>query len=172
MCEESVDDNGKSFKSIVSAIFSKYTPIKYVSIKPPWWSTKVLFFTIYIYIYIYIRRYTNSEADYAGYALKRNQVKHITSAKVQHNKLQYKTSLQNLKHCMDIYKIKAKLKPLSTGQLEKPDGSLTDGENEVAEILNDFFNQFSLEKIRLLSPSFYLKLDAHWMKFSYITEIE
>ena len=77
--------------SVILAISSEYTPKvnkKCVSNKPPWWSTQISkavrdkqhLFSQY--------KYTRSVADYASYAIKRNQVKSmISSAKARHDKI-------------------------------------------------------------------------------------
>ena len=89
-------------------------------------------------------RFTRSEADYASYALKRNQVKSlITTAKVQHDKLLIQNLTSNPKALYGYVRDKSKVKTF-IDQLEKPDGSLTDNESKVVGVLNDFFQSAGL----------------------------
>ena len=99
-------------------------------------------------------RFTRSEADYASYALKRNQVKSlITSAKVQHDKLLIQNLTSNPKALYGYVRDKSKVKT-SIGQLEKPDGLLTDGENEAVGVLNNFFQSVFTREDPFSVPKF------------------
>ena len=157
LCEESVDDNWKSFKSIVSAISSKYTPKvtkKCIYNKPRWWSTQISK-AVKEKQHLFLQyRFTRSEADYASYALKRNQVKSlITSAKVQHDKLLIQNLTSNPKALYGYVRDKSKVKT-SIGQLQKPDGLLTDGENEAVGVLNNFFQSVFTREDPFSVPKF------------------
>ena len=106
---------------------------------PPWWSknlskaikAKQLSFTKY--------KHSKSRSDYATYAVKHNDVK----CKIRSARNSYKQSLldnlhSNPKTLYSYIKSKQKIRP-SIGPLEKSDGSLTADDQEVAEILNQFF---------------------------------
>ena len=60
---------------------------------------------------------------------------------------------------MDTYGIKIKIIKTSIGQLEKSDGSLTNGEKEVVKVLNDFFQSVFTREDPI--PGFHLELAAH-----------
>ena len=166
--EQSIDANWNTFKSVVLAISSKYIPKvnkKCVSNKPPLWSTQISkavrdkqhLFSQY--------KYTRSVADYASCAVKRNQVKSmISSAKARHDKILIQNLTTNPKALYGYVRDKNKVKT-SIGQLEKLDGSLTNGEKEVVEVLNDFFQSVFTKEDPSSIPGFHLELVAQWMRF-------
>ena len=171
--KQSIDANWNTFKSVILAISSKYTPKvnkKCVSNKPPWWSTQISkavrdkqhLFSQY--------KYTHSVADYASYAVKRNQVKSISSAKTRHDKILIQNLTTNPKALYGYVRDKNKVKT-SIGQLEKLDGSLTNGEKKVVEVLNDFFQSVFTKEDPSSIPGFSSRVGCTLDEI-YITEME
>ena len=111
------------------------------------------------------------DADYASNVLKRNQVKSmITSAKAQYDEILIQNFTSNPKALYGYIRDKNKVKT-SIGQLEKPDGTLTDGDNEVVEVLSDFFQSVFTRE----DPSFVPKVTPKvgcTLNEIYITESE
>ena len=172
--EQSINANWNTFKSVILAISGKYTPkVKKISVsnKPTWWSTQISkavrdkqhLFSQY--------KYTRSVADYASYAVKRNQVKSMTSsAKARHDKILIQNLTTNPKALYGYVWDKNKVKT-SIGQLEKLDGSLTNGENEVVEVLNDFFQSVFTKEDPSSIPGFSSRVGCTLDEI-HITEME
>ena len=119
---------------------------KHVSNKPPWWSTQISK-AVKEKQHLYSQyKYTCFDADYASYASKRNQVKSmITSAKAQYDEFLKQNFTSNPKALYGYIRDKSKVKA-SIGQLVKPDGSVTDGDHEVVEVLNNFFQSVFIQE--------------------------
>ena len=174
LSDKSIDINWNLFKSNVLAISGKYTPEvtkKRVSNKPPWWSTligKAVKDKQYLYSQY---KFTHSDIDYASYVSKRNQVKSmIKSAKVRYDKFLIQTLTSNPKALYGYIRDKNKVKT-SIGQLEKSDGSLTDGDNEVVETLNHFFQSVFTKEDPSTVPGALLKVGCTLNEIN-ITELE
>ena len=149
MCHDSIDVNWNLFKNTVLNASTEYIPkvIKRPTCnKPPWWSPhigraikeKQKFYSHY--------KFTHSDADFAVYTQRRNQVKSmIRSAKSLYDKSLINNFTSNRKALYGYVRDKRKVKS-TISQLEKSDGSLTDSDSEVVEVLNDFFQSvFTIE---------------------------
>ena len=128
MSDESIDANWNLLKSNVLAIVSKYIPKvevtkKHISNKPLWWSTQISK-AVKEKQYLYFQyKFTHLDADYASYALIRNQVKSlITTAKVKYDESLIHNFTSNPKALYGYIRDKSKVKASIT-QIIKSDGS-------------------------------------------------
>ena len=116
LSDESIDANWNLFKSNVLAIASKYIPKvkvtkKHIYYNPSWWSTQIIK-AIKEKQYLYSQyKFTCSNADYASYALKRNQVKSlITTAKAIYDESLIHNFTSNPKALYGYIRDKSKVK--------------------------------------------------------------
>jgi len=86
----------------------------------------------------------------------------ITSAKAGFDKTLIQNLTTNSKALYGYVRERSTIKP-SIGPLEKPDGSLTDDDSEVVEVLNNFF------KISIYSRGSSFSSRPHTYSFLFIT---
>ena len=83
----------------------------------------------------------------------------ITSAKAQHDKILIQNLTSNPKALYGYVKNRSTVKT-SISQLEKPDGSLTNDDNEVVEELNNFFQSVFTQEDPSSVPEFPTKVNS------------
>ena len=169
LSNESIDANWNLLKSTVLAIVIKYVPKvevtkKHISNKPLWWSTQISK-AVKEKQYLYSQyTFTRSDADYASYALKRNQVKSlITTAKAKYDELLIHNFTCNPKALYGYIRDKSKVKA-SISQIIKSDGSVTNDDHEVVEVFNGFFQSVFIKDDPFLFLWSYLKFFVHCMR--------
>ena len=152
-----IDTNWDLFKNRVLTIANKHIPKvrkKPESNKPPWWSkslSKVVKEKQNLYLQY---KFTLSQVDYAKYTSKRNQVKHmIRSAQVQYDESLIQKLSSNPNALYGYVRDKSKVKS-KIGQLERSDGTLTTGDEETVEVLNNFFKSVFTNEDPSVIPSF------------------
>jgi len=152
-----IDTNWDLFKNRVLTIANKHIPKvrkKPESNKPPWWSkslSKVVKEKQNLYLQY---KFTLSQVDYAKYTSKRNQVKHmIRSAQAQYDESLIQKLSSNPNALYGYVRDKSKVKS-KIGQLERSDGTLTTGDEETVEVLNNFFKSVFTNEDPSVIPSF------------------
>ena len=95
-------------------------------------------------------KYSNLHYDYQNYIKARNEAKRqIKKAVREHEKKIACESKTNPKSFWKYVNTKLK-RTTGINNLMKPDGTLTDSDSEKANILNNFFLQFLLQKIWII----------------------
>ena len=83
-----------------------------------------------------------------------------TSAKAQFDNVLIQNLTTDPKALYGIVRQKSEVKTL-VGSLEKPDGSLTDDDSEVIDMLNNFFDLYLLRKVLMHSRIFAPKVNCY-----------
>ena len=87
----------------------------------------------------------------------------ITSAKAQFDNVLIQNLTTNPKALYGYVRQKSKVKT-SVGPLEKPDGSLTDDDSEVVDMLNNFFRSVFTQEDPHAVPDFAPKVNCYLVK--------